>query len=46
MKWSEFLKSKLNVAKADTKLFYEPYVALFKFLKRNFTHTAVKQPSH
>ena len=31
-----------KVAIADSKLFFEPYVALYKFIKRDFTRTAVK----
>jgi len=27
---------------ADTKLFFEPYVAVYKFIKRDFTGSEVK----
>lgn len=42
MSMKEFLQQMKKVAIADTKLFFEPYVALYKFIKRNFTQTAVK----
>jgi hypothetical protein len=42
MSMSEFFQHMKKVAIADTKLFFEPYVAVYKIIKRDFTHTAVK----
>lgn len=33
----DFLQHMKEVAIADTKLFFEPYVAVYKFIKRDFT---------
>lgn len=43
MSMREFLQQMKKVAIADTKLFFEPYVAVCKFIKRDFTRTAVKR---
>lgn len=42
MSMKEFLQRMKQVAIADSKLFFEPYVAVYKFIKRDFTRTAVK----
>lgn len=42
MSMKEFFQHMKKVASRDSKLFLEPYVAVFNFLKRNFTQTAVK----
>lgn len=42
MSMKEFLQHMKKVAIADSKLFLEPYVAIYKFIKRDFTRTAVK----
>lgn len=39
----EFFQHIQKVAARDSKLYLEPYVAVFNFLKRNFTQTSVKQ---
>jgi hypothetical protein len=42
MTMNEFFQHMKKVAIADSKLFLEPYAAVYKFIKRNFTQTAVK----
>lgn len=42
MSMREFIQHMKKVAIADSKLFFEPYVAIYKFIKRDFTQTAVK----
>lgn len=42
MSMKEFLQHMKKVAIADSKLFFEPYVAIYKFIKRDFTRTPVK----
>ena len=42
MSMKEFFQHMKKVAIADSKLFCEPYVAIYKFIKRDFTSTAVK----
>ena len=39
----EFFQHMKKVAIADTILFYEPYVAVYKFIKRDFTRPSVKR---
>ena len=43
MTMSEFFKHMKKVAIADSKLFLEPYVAVYQVIKRNFTQTSVKR---
>lgn len=42
MSMKEFLQHMKKVAIADSKLFFEPYVAIFNFIKRDFTRSDVK----
>lgn len=42
MSMKEYLQHMQKVAIADSKLFFEPYVAIYKFIKRDFTRTAVE----
>jgi len=42
MSMKEFLQRMKEVAIADNKLFFEPYVAIYNFIKRDFTRTDVK----
>jgi hypothetical protein len=42
MSMREFFQHMKKVAIADSKLFLEPYVAIYNVIKRNFTQTAVK----
>ncbi|MFC5550229.1 hypothetical protein [Massilia aerilata] len=42
MSMKEFLQHMKEVAIADSKLFIEPYVAIYNFIKRDFNRTAVK----
>lgn len=43
MSMNEFLQEMKKVAISDTKLFFEPYVAVYKFIKRDFTRSSVKR---
>lgn len=31
-----------KIAVADTRLFFEPFVSVFKFIKKDFTRSSVK----
>ena len=42
MSMKEFFQHMKEVAIADTILFFEPYVAVYKFFKRDFTGSSVK----
>lgn len=42
MNMKEFFQYTKKLVIADTKLFFEPYVAVYKFIKRDFTGSAVK----
>lgn len=42
MSMYDFIQHVKKVAIADTRLFFEPLVAVCKFIKRDFTRSSVK----
>lgn len=43
MTMSEFYQYTKRLVIADTKLFFEPYVSVYKFIKRDFTRSSVNR---
>jgi hypothetical protein len=43
MTFKEFYQYTKKLVIADSKLYMEPYVAVYKFIKRDFTRSSVKR---